>query len=188
MLLADLGYEVAQSNAAFILDRKESDLFGVNETMVRALQYLGRAAAQGYAPARVRLGDYFYYGWGTEVDFSTAAVHYRIASDQLHSAQAMFNLGFMHEQGLGMKQDIHLAKRFYDMASEASADAKVPVALALAKLAFVFGLRFVTEKEWQDFFNSLDPTTYLGPDWDLYLITALLGLLVLVVYLRRPQP
>jgi len=74
------------------------------------------------------------------------------------------------------------------MASEASADAKVPVALALAKLAFVFGLRFVTEKEWQDFFNSLDPTTYLGPDWDLYLITALLGLLVLVVYLRRPQP
>jgi len=83
---------------------EESDLFGVNETMVRALQYLGRAAAQGYAPARVRLGDYFYYGWGTEVDFSTAAVHYRIASDQLHSAQAMFNLGFMHEQGLGMKQ------------------------------------------------------------------------------------
>jgi len=188
MLLADLGYEVAQSNAAFILDRKESDLFSVNETMVRALQYLGRAAAQGYAPARVRLGDYFYYGWGTDVDFSAAAVHYRIASDQLHSAQAMFNLGFMHEQGLGMKQDIHLAKRFYDMASEASADAKVPVALALAKLAFVFGLRFVTEKEWQDFYNSLDPTTYLGPDWDLYLITALLGLLVLVVYLRRPQP
>jgi len=188
MLMADLGYEVAQSNAAFILDRKESDLFGANETMVRTLQYLGRAAAQGYAPARVRLGDYFYYGWGTEVDFSTAAVHYRIASDQLHSAQAMFNLGFMHEQGLGMKQDIHLAKRFYDMASEASTDAKVPVALALAKLAFVFGLRFVTEKEWQDFYNSLDPTTYLGPDWDLYLITALLGLLVLVVYLRRPQP
>lgn len=72
--------------------------------MVRALQYLGRAAAQGYAPARVRLGDYYYYGWGTDVDFASAAVHYRIASDQLHSAQAMFNLGYMHEQGLGMKQ------------------------------------------------------------------------------------
>ncbi len=83
---------------------EESDLFSVNETMVRALQYLGRAAAQGYAPARVRLGDYYYYGWGAEVDFASAAVHYRIASDQLHSAQAMFNLGYMHEQGLGMKQ------------------------------------------------------------------------------------
>lgn len=79
-------------------------MFNVNETMVRALQYFGRAAAQGYAPARVRLGDYYYYGWGADVDFASAAVHYRIASDQLHSAQAMFNLGYMHEQGLGMKQ------------------------------------------------------------------------------------
>ena len=79
-------------------------MFNVNETQVRALQYLSRAAAQGYAPARVRLGDYYYYGWGTEVDFTSAAAHYRIASDQLHSAQAMFNLGYMHEQGLGMKQ------------------------------------------------------------------------------------
>ena len=81
-----------------------------------------------------------------------------------------------------------MAKRFYDMAAEASADAKVPVALALAKLAIVFGLRYVTEKEWQELYESMDPSTYFGPDWDLYLISALLGLLVLVVYLRRPQP
>ena len=52
--------------------------------------------------------------------------------------QAMFNLGYMHELGLGMKRDIHLAKRFYDMAAETSVDAKVPVAMALAKLAVVF--------------------------------------------------
>lgn len=153
--------------------------------MVRALQYLGRAASQGYAPARVRLGDYHYYGWGTEIDFTLAASQYRTASDQLHSAQAMFNLGYMHEQGLGVKQDIHLAKRFYDMAAEASTDAKVPVALALAKLSFLFGLRYLKEQEWQDLMTALDPATYLGPDWDLYLITTLLGLLVLVVYWRR---
>ncbi len=56
---------------------------------MRALQYLSRAAAQGYAPARVRLGDFYYYGWGTDVDFNSAAGHYRIASDQLHSAQVL---------------------------------------------------------------------------------------------------
>ena len=67
--------------------------------------------------------------------------HYRIASEQQNNAQAMFNLGYMHELGHGMRQDIHLAKRFYDMAAETSADAKVPVALALAKLGFVFGWR-----------------------------------------------
>ena len=46
----------------------------------------------------------------------------------------MFNLGYMHELGLGMKQDIHLAKRFYDQAADTSADAKVPVYLALTKV------------------------------------------------------
>ena len=33
-------------------------------------------------------------------------MHYRMASEQQHNAQAMFNLGYMHERGLGMKQVI----------------------------------------------------------------------------------
>merc|ERR1711972_48172 len=65
LLLAELGYEVAQSNAAYILDRKETDLYNPEEMWKRALVYWSRAAAQGYSAARVRLGDYFYYGWGT---------------------------------------------------------------------------------------------------------------------------
>ena len=93
----------------------------------------------------MRLGDYYYYGWGTNIDYETAAGHYRIASEQQNNAQAMFNLGYMHELGLGMKRDIHLAKRFYDMAAETSVDAKVPVALALAKLAFVFAVKNVED-------------------------------------------
>lgn len=59
---------------------------------------------QGYAVARVKLGDYHYYGYGTQVDYETAAAHYRLAYEQQHNAQAMFNLGYMHEQGLGLKQ------------------------------------------------------------------------------------
>ena len=55
----------------------------------------------------------------------------------------MFNLGYMHEQGLGMKRDIHLAKRHYDMAAEASADAVAPVTLALIKIGFLFALDFL---------------------------------------------
>lgn len=63
-----------------------------------------------------------------------------MASDTHHNAQAMFNLGYMHEQGLGMEKDWHLAKRCYDLAAETSVDAKVPVALALLKLSFMFKL------------------------------------------------
>lgn len=140
-LMSELGYEVAQSNAAFLLDKGEINLFkSRKEDLVRALQYWGRAAVQGYSPAQVKLGDYHYYGLGTNVDYETAASHYRMASDQQHNAQAMFNLGYMHEQGLGMKQDIHLAKRCYDLAAETSDDAKVPVAMALLKLQLLFKL------------------------------------------------
>ena len=59
------------------------------------------------------------------------------------------------------------------MAAEASADAKVPVTLALAKLALLFGLRYLTDSSWKDFttwpvvsWTSVDPPTYLGPDQD----------------------
>merc|ERR1712018_529587 len=150
----------------------------------RALVYWTRAASQGYSAARVRLGDYYYYGWGTDSDFETAAFHYRIASEQQNNAQAMFNLGYMHELGHGMKQDIHLAKRFYDMAAETSADAKVPVALALAKLSVVFAF-----KSWQDFKVILSPDTLAKLElyWDLYLITVLLGLLGILLFVRRPR-
>ena len=130
----------------------------------------------------MRLGDYFYYGWGTDVDYETAAGHYRIASEQQNNAQvrvnilevrriihnstiqAMFNLGYMHELGLGMRRDIHLAKRFYDMAAETSVDAKVPVALALAKLAVVFA--FINLEELKILIGeSINKGHPLSPRW-----------------------
>lgn len=59
---------------------------------------------QGYTVARIKLGDYHFYGYGTDVDYETAVIHYRLASEQQNGAQAMFNLGYMHEKGLGIKQ------------------------------------------------------------------------------------
>lgn len=50
------------------------------------------------------MGDYYYYGYGTEVNYETSATQYRIASDKQASPQAMFNLGYMYEQGLGLEK------------------------------------------------------------------------------------
>jgi SEL1 protein len=44
-----------------------------------------------------------------------------------------------------MNRDIHLAKRCYDLAAETSTDAKVPVALALLKLQFIYKLEALKE-------------------------------------------
>uniref|UniRef100_A0A336JY00 CSON002933 protein n=1 Tax=Culicoides sonorensis TaxID=179676 RepID=A0A336JY00_CULSO len=185
-LMSELGYEVAQSNAAFLLDKGEINLFkSRKEDLIRALQYWGRAAAQGYSPAQVKLGDYHYYGLGTNIDYETAASHYRMASDQQHNAQAMFNLGYMHEQGLGMKQDIHLAKRCYDLAAETSDDAKVPVAMALLKLHLLFKLESLKDSPFQILLHLDENIT---SNWDLYLITILTLFLGMIIYFRRPTP
>uniref|UniRef100_A0A5F9CHX8 SEL1L adaptor subunit of SYVN1 ubiquitin ligase n=1 Tax=Oryctolagus cuniculus TaxID=9986 RepID=A0A5F9CHX8_RABIT len=187
LLLAEQGYEVAQSNAAFILDQREATIVGENETYPRALLHWNRAASQGYTVARIKLGDYHFYGFGTDVDYETAFIHYRLASEQQHSAQAMFNLGYMHEKGLGIKQDIHLAKRFYDMAAEASPDAQVPVFLALCKLGVVYFLQYIRETNIRDMFTQLDMDQLLGPEWDLYLMTVIALLLGTVIAYRQRQ-
>ncbi|XP_027763433.1 protein sel-1 homolog 1 [Empidonax traillii] len=187
LLLAEQGYEVAQSNAAFILDQKEASIVGENETYPRALLHWNRAASQGYTVARIKLGDYHFYGFGTDVDYETAFIHYRLASEQQHSAQAMFNLGYMHEKGLGIKQDIHLAKRFYDMAAEASPDAQVPVFLALCKLGVIYSLQYVREINMREVFSHIDMDQLLGPEWDLYLMTIIALLLGTIIAYRQRQ-
>ena len=172
MKLAEAGIEVAQANAAFILDRSERwyddemeedvPISGVVPTTVgtpsrehRALHYHRLAADQGNVFSLLKIGDAYFYGKGvndrmskqSEGDLTslkpsielsrqnknTSAAVYLQAS-QHRSAQAMFNLGLMHEHGVGLPKDLHLAKRYYDMALSTDPKAFVPVKLALWKL------------------------------------------------------
>ncbi|XP_070935009.1 protein sel-1 homolog 2-like [Macaca nemestrina] len=107
-LLAEMGYEVAQSNSAFILESKKANIVEKEKMYPMALLLWNRAAIQGNAFARVKIGDYHYYGYGTKKDYQTAATHYSIAADKYHNAQAMFNLAYMYEHGLGIAKVIVL--------------------------------------------------------------------------------
>jgi len=92
------------------------------------------AANQGSVESRVRIGDYYYYGFiSGKQDASKAAKHYRKAA-QLKDPQAMFSLATMYENGEGLAQDLHLAHRYYDMAMATDSEATVPVYIALASL------------------------------------------------------
>ncbi|KAL3529127.1 hypothetical protein ACH5RR_008449 [Cinchona calisaya] len=139
--MAELGYEVAQSNAAWILDKYgensmcmgESGICRDSERHQRSHALWWQASEQGNEHAALLIGDAYYYGWGTERDYDRAAEAYMHAKSQ-SNAQAMFNLGYMHEHGQGLPFDLHLAKRYYDQALEIDPAAKLPVTLALASL------------------------------------------------------
>lgn len=125
MLAAFLGFDVATVNAAYLLEQ--------DSAYDRALVYWKRAANQGDAYARVKAGDYYYYGLDSKVDYEMAAQLYLIAEGVFHP-QAAFNLGYMYENGLGVSKDHLLAKRYYDRALEFNPKAWIPVTLALLKL------------------------------------------------------
>lgn len=57
-----------------------------------------------------------------------ASIYYEAYRER--SAEAMFNLGFMHEFGAGVPKDLSLAGKFYDMAKHTYPDAALPVHLA----------------------------------------------------------
>ncbi|XP_042406303.1 ERAD-associated E3 ubiquitin-protein ligase component HRD3-like [Zingiber officinale] len=139
--MAELGYEVGQSNAAWILDKYgeqnicmgESDFCTDTERHLRAHTLWWQASEQGNEHAALLIGDAYYYGRGTDRDYERAAEAYMHAQSE-SNAQAMFNLGYMHEHGQGLPLDLHLAKRYYDQAIEVDPAAKLPVKLALVSL------------------------------------------------------
>jgi TPR repeat protein len=97
----------------------------------RALHLYIACADQGHGDAHIKVGDFHYYGLaGLTIDQKEAAIHYQKAADLRHP-HAIFNLGLMYETGTGVKQDFHLAKRFYDKAAEFDTEAKLPRNLAL---------------------------------------------------------
>lgn len=111
----------------------------------------------------------------------------------------MFNLGWMHEYGVGIPQDLHLAKRYYDMSMETSADAVWPVIPCLICLwtrLYFLDLVEAIDK-WAVKFNS-DYGRKLGfevplsdvwspwaqQNWDVVLTSVLAGMLGAMLMLK----
>ena len=202
--LAEGGYEVAQSNVAFLLDqhlthRPDEPLLGMDahEVAQRALAMYKLAAQQGNVEAELKLGDYHYYGLGTPVDLEASVTHYRAAAES-RNAQAMFNLAHMYAHGLGLSRDFHLAKRHYDMAAESATEAYAPVKLAMLELYALQALDTFSTGQGSGPFPVASSAGLLlrsvaapaalqawMPELDTLLILVLSVLLALVLLLRR---
>eukprot|EP00759_Apiculatamorpha_spiralis_P003394 PhF_6_TR11590/c0_g1_i4/m.18761/K14026/SEL1, SEL1L; SEL1 protein len=141
LILSEMGFEIAQSNAAYLLNHvvhtEELEvLFPQNTTLNKHIvlrAVLEREVKQGSVPALVALGNVYYYGYGVEASLERARSFYKQAHEK-RSAEGAFNSGYMHQHGIGVPKDPHLAKRYYDLAVEYDGYAYVPVTLALGSL------------------------------------------------------
>ncbi|KAJ2782020.1 ERAD-associated protein [Coemansia javaensis] len=166
---AEMGYGVAQQNAALLLEaaaraalaaeaeaalgpanatqpqqpqqqqRQTWPLFGSQQAHMRqTLAYWTRAANQGMSDARVKQGDHYFYGWGVEPSAERAAAAYSIAAEADANGLAMWNLGWMYENGIGVQRDFYLAKRWYDKSIEVNEGGKLAAHVSLARLCIKY--------------------------------------------------
>jgi len=80
-----------------------------NDSAALALTHWTRSAAQRNIDALVKVADYYYHGLGVPEQeqatrLETAARYYQSAADTQVSALAMWSLGWMYENGIGMPQ------------------------------------------------------------------------------------
>jgi SEL1 protein len=131
LVAAERGSEIAQNNLAYVLDQgmlqwsswssalnlfidrsmlrltRFAPIEASNDTALLALTQWTRSAAQLNIDALVKVGDYYYHGLGVPDEpealrWEKAAKYYQSAADTQVSALAMWNLGWMYENGVGV--------------------------------------------------------------------------------------
>jgi SEL1 protein len=193
-LAAEYGLEVAQSNAAGLLLERQARMqaAGASEAAVakvarRARVRLVDAAEQSSAIAHRLLGDLYASGHGIDAGVSNErAVAFYQAASARRDPEATFALGYMHQHGLGVPIDAHLAKRYYDLAAQLDPRASAASMFALVLLGAQYGyshLQLMVSPEY----DGIDwgAGHEYRANWDTILIAVLTLLLLLVLCVRR---
>ncbi|KAG2533182.1 hypothetical protein JM18_000583 [Phytophthora kernoviae] len=161
-LVAELGDEDAQCNAAFLLEHHGESIpewrwIGLSETpetpknphLREAFALYSQAAALNDSEAVRKMGACFYEPWGgvCQANHTRALERYQLAAE-LGDAQAGYNCGFMLLTGDGVPQDLEAARNYYAHCSKAVFPANVPCTLVLFGLDVVQMLQTVTQRFW----------------------------------------
>lgn len=159
------GYRLATSNLAYLYDQKLLDP-GKLDSEQRAFKYLTQTSHDSNdKEVLVRIGDYYFYGLsGLQPDLVQAMKWYSRASLEGVEAGA-FNVGHMHEYGLGVPMNLERAAKYYRRALELSPrspEVFVVVHLAFARLKLRSWLQH-TPIEAMVFRSTSDTPMYL-PD------------------------
>jgi SEL1 protein len=179
---AQWGFEISQSNAGYMYDKGYGiNLNCTNSTRyIMAFEYYRNSAEQKNAESYLKIGDYYYYGIGTNQSYENSALYYQAASE-MRNPQALFNLGYMHQYGLGLPKDLYLAKRYYDYALSIEKDAWMAVYIALLGVGF----EFITDWYKGTSVMALITKTSQTFTWDTIMIILIALVLGFLVFMRQ---
>jgi len=140
LVCAELGVELALSNAAYIVEAKlaewpeELEKRGLGSEQM-ALRLYKMASAEGNAEAATRAGELVWHGGG-KVSEEIAKSYFQHALTLLNNhSRALFNLGTMHLQGWqtsGDEKELQLARDMLSKATEAPWPLNMPALIYMA--------------------------------------------------------
>ena len=90
--------------------------YGATDT-AQAVEWLRKAAAQGYAPAEFQMGQIYDFGFGVSQDNDRAFQWYRLAA-QHGSAAGQRAVGECYEKGRGVEANARAAAEWYRRAAD----------------------------------------------------------------------
>jgi TPR repeat protein len=140
LIAAEMGYEVAQSNALWLIARVQRQVFGASSSRdSKQLEHLyarlvARAVDQDSVDALLGMGDAAY----DDEDFTDALRHYQHADlvSAGSSARALYSVGYMYENGLGVSSiSPERATLYYHLAGEKEPSLRLVMALLKLKLS-----------------------------------------------------
>uniref|UniRef100_A0AAV1VAL7 Uncharacterized protein n=1 Tax=Peronospora matthiolae TaxID=2874970 RepID=A0AAV1VAL7_9STRA len=161
-LVAELGDEDGQCNAAFLLEHygdhilkwqwlglaKPNEVSG-NPLLREVLVLYSQASALNDSEAIRKTGVCFHESW-TGVcsrNHTRALERYKLAAE-LGNAQAGYDCGSMLVAGDGVPRDLAAARSYYKTCSEATFPANVPCVLALVGLDILPIIEVIVQKIW----------------------------------------
>mmetsp|Transcript_38732 Transcript_38732/g.60403 ORF Transcript_38732/g.60403 Transcript_38732/m.60403 type:complete len:1056 (-) Transcript_38732:48-3215(-) len=149
---AELGYEVAQSNAAWLYTNHcpspACDLTP-QEASRKALYWYGKAAENGNPQAKRMIGDAHWSGEGMDQDTSKALEYYKVGAES-GDGQSAFNLAWAFYSGHGTDRNITQARGLIKrlVATGAVSTAVYPAAILGAIIETEILVRTLSTEEW----------------------------------------
>ncbi|KAG1711727.1 hypothetical protein DVH05_008970 [Phytophthora capsici] len=139
LIAAEMGYEVAQSNAIWLIERIQRQLFGASANRDSKLltrlhsRLITRAVGQDSIDGLIRMGDNAF----NEENYVLALRHYQHA-DLVSAgtcAQALYSVGYMYEHGYGMAfASSERSSLYYHLAGEKEPALRLVMAALKLKL------------------------------------------------------